>query len=186
MAGHRALGAQNHLPAMMNYCGALGNYHARKPLPVVHEHLSFVLLFIKEMAVFVEQKPKIHAQRPSGASHSTGPQDVVPAAPVSADPRAGADSPDGELPDIVSIVMAMDHAPGDEPAEAPSPALPTSGGQTRVPAHLEKLADRARDYVEAASAANTRCAYAADWKHFASWCRRQGVEMFPPDPQGDR
>ncbi|TGV64660.1 integrase, partial [Mesorhizobium sp. M00.F.Ca.ET.149.01.1.1] len=22
-----------------------------------------------------------------------------------------------------------------------------------------------------------------DWKHFSSWCRRQGVEMFPPDPQ---
>ncbi|TIW78120.1 MAG: integrase, partial [Mesorhizobium sp.] len=21
------------------------------------------------------------------------------------------------------------------------------------------------------------------WKHFSSWCRRQGVEMFPPDPQ---
>jgi integrase len=48
---------------------------------------------------------------------------------------------------------------------------------------LQDLAGRARDYVEAASSANTRRAYAADWKHFASWCRRQGVEMFPPDPQ---
>lgn len=79
--------------------------------------------------------------------------------------------------------MAMDQAPGDEPAEAPSPALSISGGQTRVPAHLEKLADRARDYAEAASAANTRRAYATDWKHFGSWCRRQSVEVFPPDPQ---
>ncbi|TIN32407.1 MAG: site-specific integrase, partial [Mesorhizobium sp.] len=52
-----------------------------------------------------------------------------------------------------------------------------------LPAHLEALAGRARDYVEAASSANTRRAYASDWKHFASWCRRQGVEMFPPDPQ---
>lgn len=135
------------------------------------------------MAVFSEQKPKNHAQGPSGPSHSTGPQDVVSAAPVSAEPGAGADSPDGELPDIVSIVMAMDQAPEDEPAQAPSPALPISGGQTCVPAHLEKLADRARDYVEAASAANTRRAYAADWKHFAGWCRRQGVEVFPPEPQ---
>ncbi|RWX58755.1 hypothetical protein EN780_36020, partial [Mesorhizobium sp. M4B.F.Ca.ET.089.01.1.1] len=96
-------------------------------------------------AVFSEQKPEIHAQRPSEASHSTGPEDVVPAAPVSAEPGAGADSPDGELPDIVSIVMAMDQALEDEPAEALSPALPIGGGQTRVPAHLEKLADRARD-----------------------------------------
>ncbi|WP_376706166.1 site-specific integrase (plasmid) [Mesorhizobium sp. ISC25] len=135
------------------------------------------------MAIFSEQKPKNRLTRPSGPSHSTGPQDVVSAAPVSAEPGAGADSLDGELPDIVSIVMAMDQAPEDEPAEAPSPALPISGGQTRVPAHLEKLADRARGYVEAASAANTRRAYAADWKHFASWCRRQGVEMSPPDPQ---
>ena len=49
--------------------------------------------------------------------------------------------------------------------------------------HLDVLAGRARDYVEAASSANTRRAYAADWRHFASWCRRQGLEMVPPDPQ---
>ncbi|TJV46253.1 MAG: integrase [Mesorhizobium sp.] len=135
------------------------------------------------MAVFVEQKPKNRPQRPSGASHSTGPQDVVPAAPMSADPGAGADSPDGELPDIVSIVMAMDQAAEDEPARAPSPALPISGSQTHVLAHLEKLADRARDYVEAASSANTRRAYATDWKHFCAWASRQHLEVLPPDPQ---
>lgn len=51
-----------------------------------------------------------------------------------------------------------------EPAgEPPSPALP---------AHLVRLAERARDYVEAASSADTRRAYASDWKHFAAWCRR--------------
>lgn len=52
-----------------------------------------------------------------------------------------------------------------------------------LPGHLEGLADRARDYIEAASSSNTRRAYAADWRHFASWCRRQGLEMLPPDPQ---
>lgn len=31
--------------------------------------------------------------------------------------------------------------------------------------------------------ANTRRAYAADWKHFAAWCRRQGLEVLPPSPQ---
>ena len=64
----------------------------------------------------------------------------------------------------------------DDPAviESASPALP---------AHLEELADRAREYVEAASSPNTRRAYDGDWKHFTSWCRRQGVDHLPPDPQ---
>ncbi|TAI59695.1 integrase, partial [Bradyrhizobium sp. Leo170] len=61
-----------------------------------------------------------------------------------------------------------------EGAEAASAALP---------AHLERLADRARNYVEAASSANTRRAYASDWKHFSAWCRRQGLEVLPPSPQ---
>ncbi|XKM38317.1 site-specific integrase (plasmid) [Rhizobium ruizarguesonis] len=59
--------------------------------------------------------------------------------------------------------------------------LPEAGAS--LPAHLEQLADRARGYVEAASSANTRRAYAADWKHFSAWCRRQNVSPLPPDPQ---
>ncbi|MDG4890001.1 MULTISPECIES: site-specific integrase [unclassified Mesorhizobium] len=67
----------------------------------------------------------------------------------------------------------------------PSPALPEPNpvDRQRLPGHLEHLADRARDYVEAASSANTRRAYAADWKHFCAWARRQGIEVLPPDPQ---
>ena len=52
-----------------------------------------------------------------------------------------------------------------------------------LPAHLERLTERARDYVEASSSANTRRAYASDWGHFFSWCRRQGLELLPPSPQ---
>lgn len=80
------------------------------------------------------------------------------------------DTDAGDLPDIIDVVMEM----GVVQAKAPSPPLS---------AQLEKLAGRARDYVEAASSANTRRAYASDWKHFAGWCRRQGVEILPPDPQ---
>jgi len=61
-------------------------------------------------------------------------------------------------------------------------ALPPDGGSRAVPAHLRDLTERARGYVEAASSANTRRAYAADWKHFAAWCRRQGLALMPPDP----
>ncbi|WP_441931525.1 site-specific integrase [Mesorhizobium sp. 2RAF21] len=77
--------------------------------------------------------------------------------------------------------MEMGRGPNEQSAKAPSP-LPTVANP-RLPAHLDALADRARDYVEAASSANTRRAYASDWKHFSSWCRRQSVEMFPPGPQ---
>ena len=71
-------------------------------------------------------------------------------------------------------------AEGSAPHDAPSPALQPMSGP---PAHLEDLAERARDYVKAASAANTRRAYDSDWKHFAAWCRRQGLEHLPSDPQ---
>ncbi|WP_432289210.1 site-specific integrase [Aminobacter sp. BA135] len=66
----------------------------------------------------------------------------------------------------------------------PSPALPAevmpAGG---LPGQLGDLAERARGYVEAASSANTRRAYAADWKHFSDWARRQGFATMPPDPE---
>jgi integrase len=96
-----------------------------------------------------------------------------------------ADTNNGDdLPDIIDVVMEMGKASdseGNDREHAPSP--PPAVAAPRLPAHLEKLAGRARDYVEAASSANTRRAYAADWRHFASWCRRQGIELLPPDPQ---
>ncbi|TIL43307.1 site-specific integrase [Mesorhizobium sp.] len=131
------------------------------------------------MAQIVDQKPKNHVDPTSGPSHSTGAADDIPDARVSAEPAA---PPANDLPDIVDVVMEMGRLPEEPPAEAPSPGLPAVVN-ARLPAHLNALADRARDYVEAASSANTRRAYASDWKQFASWCRRQGVEMLPPDPQ---
>ncbi|MER8759696.1 site-specific integrase [Mesorhizobium sp. M0976] len=92
--------------------------------------------------------------------------------------RSSAASGDDDMPDIIDIVMEM----GDADL-ASSPPLPAILANPSLPAHLEALAGRARGYIEAASSANTRRAYAADWKHFSSWCRRQGIEMFPPDPQ---
>ncbi|MEO9614972.1 MAG: site-specific integrase [Nitratireductor sp.] len=129
------------------------------------------------MAQNVEQKPENRLARPSAPPHSTGLMDDVSAAR----PSAELDAPIADdLPDIIDVVMEMGSTP-EMPGDAPSP-LPAVANP-RLPAHLDALAGRARDYVEAASSANTRRAYAADWKHFSSWCRRQGVEMFPPDPQ---
>jgi integrase len=98
--------------------------------------------------------------------------------------RNADEGPGDDLPDIVDVVMEMGREPEQPASEAstPSPPLPVALN-SRLPAHLDALAGRARDYVEAASSANTRRAYASDWRHFASWCRRQGIELFPPDPQ---
>lgn len=61
--------------------------------------------------------------------------------------------------------------------------LPSLVVEDQTPAQLAGLADRARGYVEAASSANTRKAYAADWKHFSAWCRRSNLAPLPPHPQ---
>lgn len=66
----------------------------------------------------------------------------------------------------------------------PGIALPSSVTETTaLSTNLARLADRAREYVEAASSANTRRAYASDWKHYVAWCRRQNLSCRPPDPQ---
>jgi hypothetical protein len=68
-------------------------------------------------------------------------------------------------------------------ADSNSTALVAADAPPPLPTHLQDLTDRARGYVEAASSANTRRAYASDWKHFSAWCRRQNLDALPPDPQ---
>ncbi|MCZ8548464.1 site-specific integrase [Mesorhizobium qingshengii] len=104
--------------------------------------------------------------------------------PIARQDKASAD----DLPDIIGVVMEMSQAPADPalpPPQTTYGSRPPSGLEPTpgFPAHLEGLAERARDYVEAASSANTRRAYAADWKHFRAWARRQHLEVLPPDPQ---
>ncbi len=48
---------------------------------------------------------------------------------------------------------------------------------------LDRLIDTARDYAKASTAENTNKAYAADWKHFARWCRLKGAEPLPPSSE---
>jgi len=74
----------------------------------------------------------------------------------------------------------------DDPEAAPAllPGTPNDGAQTSagLPAHLENLAETARVYAKASSSDNTRRAYAADWRHFNAWTRRQNLPA-QPDPQ---
>ena len=48
---------------------------------------------------------------------------------------------------------------------------------------LDRLVDTARGYAKASTAQNTNKAYAADWKHFARWCRLKGTDPLPPSPE---
>ena len=97
----------------------------------------------------------------------------------------------------------MDKAPGNEPsgdeksrsASQEATAEPQlnerdaqSDEQIALPVHvagsgsLDRLVDQARGYAASATAENTTRAYKADWKHFASWCRRKGVDPLVPSP----
>ncbi len=129
---------------------------------------------MKEMTSLVDQNPKKRAQGRSARSQQTS-QGVD-----QTEPAHSAD----ELPDIDLDVLFNEEPQENAAGKAaiPSPSVPAISS-LRLPTNLDALADRARDYVEAASSANTRRAYASDWKHFAGWCRRQGVEILPPDPQ---
>jgi integrase len=66
---------------------------------------------------------------------------------------------------------------GSLPLPAIIPAAPAA------PAHLEKLAETARDYARGAKSANTLRAYAADWRHYEAWCFSKDLDPLPPSPQ---
>jgi hypothetical protein len=71
-------------------------------------------------------------------------------------------------------------------ASPDAPAPPANAG-SGVPAHLQGLAETARNYARGAKAKNTQRAYASDWKQFESWCRRRGLDLGglgDPDPSG--
>ena len=80
---------------------------------------------------------------------------------------------DGREPEGVALET---QAPGADP-----PALLPSAG--RLSGRLAALAETAKDYARSAQADNTQRAYAADWRMFASWLRRQGLPETPPDPE---
>jgi integrase len=127
-------------------------------------------------------------QAPSPASGSNTP--ALPA-PVSADGSpdpadAGAPSDPKRGPHQGVRDGAKDQKPeGAAPetqAHGPNPPalLPSAG---RLSGRLAALAETAKAYARAAQSDNTQRAYAADWRQFASWLRRQGLPETPPDPE---
>src|SRR5271155_11393 len=82
--------------------------------------------------------------------------------------------------------MAREGAGRDPPeaaeasGEAPPALVLLASG---LSGRLASLAETAKAYARSAQADNTRRAYSADWKMFASWLRRQGFAETPPDPE---
>lgn len=75
-------------------------------------------------------------------------------------PEAGSNAPlDGRIDETPA------QRPASRPARLDGPGVHVHGG------------------VEATGSANTRRAYASDWKHFSAWCRRQSLSSVPPEPQ---
>jgi len=48
---------------------------------------------------------------------------------------------------------------------------------------LDRLAERTRDFIEAAKAENSRRAYRSDWRHFEAWCHSHGLACLPATPE---
>jgi integrase len=88
----------------------------------------------------------------------------------------------------------LQNAPAEEAREPPAapssvaaqPSGPDASPRLHAPrlsGRLAALAETAKAYARSAQADNTQRAYAADWRHFASWLRRQGLPETPPDPE---
>ncbi|HCK80972.1 MAG TPA: integrase [Candidatus Competibacteraceae bacterium] len=58
-------------------------------------------------------------------------------------------------------------------------ALVKANASGNLPAHVAQLAESARDYADAGMAANTRRAYAGDWRDFDGWCADMSVTSLP-------
>lgn len=82
-----------------------------------------------------------------------------------------------------SPALSIDRSARGSPADRSGgpPPLALSDAAPGLPRHLKQLADRARDYIKASSAENTRRAYGADWRHYTAWCRRQNLDAMPPN-----
>src|SRR5216684_654460 len=50
-------------------------------------------------------------------------------------------------------------------------------------APLAELGTQARGYLAQSKAANTRRAYAADWRTFTAWCDQHGLTALPAAPE---
>ena len=111
---------------------------------------------------------------PVGPDGSPTPADADGQSDPKRGPYGGVrDGADGRNPEGAALET-------DAPGANPPALLPSAG---RLSGRLAALAETAKIYARSAQADNTQRAYAADWRQFASWLRRQGLPETPPDPE---
>jgi integrase len=102
------------------------------------------------------------------------------------DPSASGSHSDRQANRRNAIADEVRDPAGAPPGTAPKPFGPEENPRLHAPrlsGRLAALAETAKAYARSAQADNTQRAYAADWRHFASWLRRQGLPETPPDPE---
>src|SRR5207245_2742365 len=86
--------------------------------------------------------------------------------------------PPGVAPRRDADKRALRARPGDHAVRShamdPTTALTTP---------LAELGTQARGYLEQSKAANTRRAYAADWRAFTAWCAQHRLTALPAAPE---
>ena len=112
---------------------------------------------------------------PAAARRPPGPRGSLPTADPRQAPSEASQHPLLRNPKAAESPDVGPHL--SEPEENPSVSAPRFSGR------LAALAETAKDYARSAQADNTQRAYAADWRMFASWLRRQGLPETPPDPE---
>lgn len=96
------------------------------------------------------------------------------------------ETPENQPPEREKSSSAFSDTTSDAQRDEKEPAV---GDPIALPAHiagsgtLDRLVETARDYAKASTAENTNKAYAADWKHFARWCRLKGTDPLPPSSE---
>ena len=92
-------------------------------------------------------------------------------------PRSPANTPKND--DTAAPPLSGEQPDSVDPVKEMGAAEPASLGSAR----LKALVETATTYAKAANSENTRVAYAKDWRHFSSWCRREGFQPLPPSSQ---
>ena len=103
-----------------------------------------------------------------------------------ADPSASGSAPARRANRRNAVAEDAQEPAAAPPSVAAQPSDPDASRRLSAPrlsGRLAALAETAKAYARSAQADNTQRAYAADWRHFASWVRRQGLAETPPDPE---
>jgi integrase len=101
-------------------------------------------------------------------------------------PPASRSAPERRAQFRIAIAEEAREPAGAPPSVGPHLSDPDANPRLHAPqlsGRLAALAETAKAYARSAQADNTQRAYAADWRQFASWLRRQGLAETPPDPE---